>query len=53
MDPNTHSTQPATGLDRLAAVVEELAAEDLDALPDSEAGLRRETDPGAGHPPAA
>jgi hypothetical protein len=40
MDPNTHSTQPATGLDRLAAVVDQLATEDLDALPDAEAARR-------------
>jgi hypothetical protein len=40
MDPNTHSMQEPGGLDRLAAVVEELATEDLDALPDSEAARR-------------
>jgi hypothetical protein len=40
MDPNTHSTQRPGGLNRLAAVVEELAAEDPDALPDAEAAQR-------------
>jgi uncharacterized protein DUF222 len=40
MNPNTHSSGSPGGLDRLAAVVEELAAEDLDALPDSEAARR-------------
>ena len=40
MNPNTHSTPPATGLDRLAAAVDQLATEDLDPLPDSEAARR-------------
>jgi hypothetical protein len=40
MDSNTHSTRQPDGLDRLAAVVEELAAQDLDALPDGEAARR-------------
>ena len=40
MDPNTHSTQQPSGLDRLTVVVDELAAEDLDAVPDSEAARR-------------
>jgi hypothetical protein len=40
MDPNTHSTQQPNGLDRLATVVDELAAEDLDALPDAQAAQR-------------
>jgi Domain of unknown function (DUF222) len=42
MDPNTHSTahpQP-DGLTLLTAAVEALAAEDLDALPDSQAAQR-------------
>jgi hypothetical protein len=38
MDPNTHSTRretrPADGLGALAAAVDELAAQDLDGLPD-------------------
>jgi hypothetical protein len=40
MDSNTHSMQQPSGIGLLAAVVEELAAEDLDALPDSEAARR-------------
>jgi hypothetical protein len=40
MDPNTHSTQQPGSLDRLAAVVDQLATEDLDALPDAEAAQR-------------
>jgi hypothetical protein len=41
MQPNTHSTgQEPGGLDRLAAVVEELAAQDLTRLPDGEAAGR-------------
>jgi hypothetical protein len=40
MDPNTHSTQQPSGLDRLTVVVDELATEDLDAVPDSEAARR-------------
>jgi hypothetical protein len=37
MNPNTHSMSAAGGLNRLAAAVEEVAAEDLDALPDAQA----------------
>jgi hypothetical protein len=40
MNPNTHSMQQPGGLDRLAAVVDELAAQDLDALPDAQAAQR-------------
>jgi hypothetical protein len=40
MESNTDSIQQPGGLDRLAAVVEQLAAEDLDALPDSAAAQR-------------
>ena len=40
MDSNTHSTQQPGGLDRLAAVVEELAGEDLAGLPDADAARR-------------
>src|SRR5919109_4693790 len=40
MNSNTHSMQQPGGLDRLAAVVEDLAAEDLDALPDAQAARR-------------
>jgi hypothetical protein len=40
MDPNTHSTQQPGSLDRLAAVVDQLAVEDLDALPDAQAARR-------------
>jgi hypothetical protein len=40
MEPNTHSIQEPAGLDRLAAVVEELAAENLDALADAQAAAR-------------
>ena len=40
MDPNTHSTQQPDGLGLLATAVDQLAAEDLDALPDSEAARR-------------
>jgi Domain of unknown function (DUF222) len=34
MEPNTHSTRPPDGLIALAAVVQQLAAEDLDGLAD-------------------
>jgi hypothetical protein len=37
MEPNTHSIQEPAGLDRLAGLVDELAAEDPDALPDAQA----------------
>jgi hypothetical protein len=40
MNPNTHSMQRPAGLDRLAAVVEELAGEDLARLTDAEAAQR-------------
>jgi Domain of unknown function (DUF222)/HNH endonuclease len=40
MESNTHSVQERAGLDRLKAVVEELAAEDLTRLPDGEAAAR-------------
>jgi hypothetical protein len=40
MDPNTHSVEWPASLAALAAVVDQLAAEDLDALPDSEAARR-------------
>jgi Domain of unknown function (DUF222) len=40
MDPNTHSIPTSAALDRLAAVVQELATQDLDALPDGEAAQR-------------
>jgi hypothetical protein len=40
MDPNTHSSEWPGGLDRLVAVVDELATENLDALPDAEAAQR-------------
>jgi hypothetical protein len=40
MDPNTHSSQWPDGLDLLAAAVDQLATEDPDALPDSEAARR-------------
>jgi hypothetical protein len=40
MDPNTHSSEWPGGLDRLVAVVDELATENLDALPDAEAARR-------------
>jgi hypothetical protein len=40
MNPNTHSVQDSSGLDLLAAAVDQLATEDLDALPDSEAARR-------------
>jgi hypothetical protein len=40
MDPNTHSMQQPGGIGLLAAVVDELTAEDLDTLPDSEAARR-------------
>jgi hypothetical protein len=36
MNPNTHSTQPG-GIGLLAAAVDQLAVEDLDALPDAQA----------------
>jgi hypothetical protein len=40
MESNTYSIEEATGLDRLAAVVEALAAEDLGRLPDGAAAAR-------------
>jgi Domain of unknown function (DUF222)/HNH endonuclease len=40
MDSNTYSSGWPGGLDLLAAAVDELAAEDLDALPDAEAAQR-------------
>jgi hypothetical protein len=40
MDPNIDSMQQVGGLDRLAAVVDELAAEDLARLPDAQAAHR-------------
>jgi Domain of unknown function (DUF222)/HNH endonuclease len=40
MESNVYSIKEATGLDRLAAMVDELAAADLAALPDSEAAQR-------------
>jgi len=40
MDSNTDSIQEPDGLGRLTAAVEELAAQDLDALPDGEAAGR-------------
>jgi hypothetical protein len=40
MEPNTHSIPESVGLDRLTAVVEELAAEDLTRLPDGVAAAR-------------
>jgi hypothetical protein len=40
MEPNTHSIEEAVGLDRLTAVVEELAAEDLTRLSDGVAAQR-------------
>jgi hypothetical protein len=40
MDSNIHSIQQPDGLDRLAAVVDELAAEDPDTLPDAQAAQR-------------
>jgi hypothetical protein len=40
MDSNTYSSGWSGGLDLLAAAVDELAAEDLDALPDAEAAQR-------------
>jgi hypothetical protein len=40
MDPNAYSMQQPGGLGLLAAAVDELAAEDLDGLPDSEAARR-------------
>jgi Domain of unknown function (DUF222)/HNH endonuclease len=40
MEPNTHSISEPVGLDRLTAVVEELAAEDLGRLPDGVAAAR-------------
>jgi hypothetical protein len=54
MESNTHSIRQPAGLDRLTAVVEELAAEDLTRLPDSEAAhrvlvLRRLLDRLGGH----
>jgi Domain of unknown function (DUF222) len=54
MDPNTHSMQQPGGLDRLAAVVDQLATEDLARLTDAEAAgrvlvLRRLLDRLEGH----
>jgi hypothetical protein len=40
MDPNTHSMEWSGGIGLLAAAVDQLAAEDLDALPDAEAAQR-------------
>ncbi len=40
MDSNTHSVPVPAGLDRLAAAVEDLAAEDLARLTDAEAAQR-------------
>jgi uncharacterized protein DUF222/HNH endonuclease len=40
MNPNTHSTQQPDGLGLLAAAVDQLATEDLDALPDGAAARR-------------
>jgi hypothetical protein len=40
MDPNTHSTQWPANLAALAAVIDQLAADDLDTLPDSQAAQR-------------
>jgi hypothetical protein len=40
MDSNTHSVQQPGGLGLLAAAVDQLATEDLDALPDAEAARR-------------
>jgi hypothetical protein len=40
MESNMYSIEEATGLDRLAALVDELAAADLAALPDREAARR-------------
>jgi hypothetical protein len=40
MDSNTYSMPAPGGLDRLTAAVDELATQDLDALPDSEAARR-------------
>jgi len=40
MEPNTHSIQEPAGLDRLTAAVDELATQDLDALPDAQAAQR-------------
>jgi hypothetical protein len=37
MDPNTHSVEWPANLAALAAVVDQLATDDLDALPDSQA----------------
>jgi hypothetical protein len=40
MNPNTHSVAVPGGLDRLAAVVDELATQDLAQLPDTQAAQR-------------
>jgi len=40
MKSNTHSMQEPAGLGRLTAAVQQLAAQDLDALPDGEAAAR-------------
>jgi hypothetical protein len=40
MDPNTHSMELPASLAALATVVDRLAAEDLDALPDAQAAQR-------------
>jgi Domain of unknown function (DUF222) len=40
MDPNTHSVEWPANLAALAAVVDQLATDDLDALPDSQAAQR-------------
>src|SRR5919204_6687794 len=40
MNPNTHSMSGSSGLDRLAAAVDELAAQDLARLPDAQAAQR-------------
>ena len=40
MNPNTHSMPVADGIGLLAAAVDQLAAEDLDALPDAAAARR-------------
>jgi Domain of unknown function (DUF222) len=40
MSPNTHSASVSDGLGRLTAVIDELATENPDALPDAEAAQR-------------
>jgi Domain of unknown function (DUF222) len=40
MDPNTHSMQQPGGIGLLATAVDQLATEDLDALPDAQAAQR-------------